>query len=1070
MSTTPRGFDDKLDTYLSQIRQANSEAAKLFSFLHFALGVFESIKADTIGKMFPELERSLSGAANAVAIRGRVDAFLGNVLIEFKTSLSERARMEAESQLRRYISILWSQQGRRVPYVAVASDGINFVAYRPRAEEINELAPDDVFLDEIDRITLDQIDNGTAFLWLDRYLLSQALRPANSDAISSEFGMGKSVFNDASTYLQQAWKELDESVLYDQWAQYLRIVYGSRVDSEDLFFRHTYLATVAKLVVYSVYSGGALPVSEKQITDILEGEVFRRWGVLNFLEEDFFSWVARTPKGKEFTRNLLESLSKFDLTGVDEDILKSLYQELVDPKDRHDLGEYYTPDWLAQLMVREVVGEDPTKTVLDPACGSGTFLAASIREKKKLLSQKRPSERLKRILDSVKGVDIHPLAVILSRANFLAALGTELLSSRKGEISVPVYLADSIREPDLTEDIYHRTKTYKIKAEGETLRIPREVASDPLLTDSVVEIIRKLVNALSKNEDVNTNYVRSLISVNDLQSKINPDQMEVIKDTAEAMYKLKKRKKDTIWAFILKNIYKPLFLKDQKFDVVIGNPPWLSYRYVESTDYQEFLKKLIMKDYNLLDSGRAELITQMELASLFLIRAADLYLNEKGTISFVMPRGIFSADQYDNVRNGRFKPPLRLKELYDLKDVRPLFKVPSCVVTAEKGTLKYPMRERIFEGTLPAKNLKLEDAMKSIKETRTKINLFQMGKRSFLETEKFSDLAGVIKPGQRSSYYSSFTQGATIVPRSAWFVDLVSHPLLGVNPTKPRVETSKRAADTAKDEYKDVKIKGEVEAQFLFKVVTGSELAPFCITTLPLAVLPIESNGNGFHVIPARQAKERGFAGLSEWLIEGEAVWNKKRGEKAGKISLYDWLNYSNKLTNQSPRTKYRVVYNASGSSLASCIINNRSSKVKVGGSTVEVSGVIADAKVYRYDTNDVNEALYLTAVLNAPIINTLVKPLQSRGDFGERDFHKKVLELPIPRFNSGNQKHKDLVNLAKKAYKKAERSVLKFEKEYSGIGRIRSMVRVVIDDELSRIDSIVRELLDIKKYEFESE
>jgi len=60
------------------------------------------------------------------------------------------------------------------------------------------------------------------------------------------------------------------------------------------------------------------------------------------------------------------------------------------------------------------------------------------------------------------------------------------------------------------------------------------------------------------------------------------------------MAQLIKLRRDTVWAFILKNIYKPLFLRNQKFDVVIGNPPWISYRYVESTDYQDFLKKLIL--------------------------------------------------------------------------------------------------------------------------------------------------------------------------------------------------------------------------------------------------------------------------------------------------------------------------------------------------------------------------------------------------------------------------------------------------------------------------------------------
>lgn len=96
-----------------------------------------------------------------------------------------------------------------------------------------------------------------------------------------------------------------------------------------------------------------------------------------------------------------------------EDVWKSLYQELVDPETRHDLGEFYTPDWLAHRMIKKMMAENPKATMLDPACGSGTFLYLAIREKRERL--KDSSETLLHILDSVVGADIHPLAVITQR-------------------------------------------------------------------------------------------------------------------------------------------------------------------------------------------------------------------------------------------------------------------------------------------------------------------------------------------------------------------------------------------------------------------------------------------------------------------------------------------------------------------------------------------------------------------------------------------------------------------------------------------------------------------------------
>ncbi|PYV16235.1 MAG: hypothetical protein DMG21_12370 [Acidobacteria bacterium] len=111
-----------------------------------------------------------------------------------------------------------------------------------------------------------------------------------------------------------------------------------------------------------------------------------------------------------------------------------------------------------------------------------------------------------------------------------------------------------------------------------------------------------------------------------------------------------KDKKDTIWAFVLKNVFKPLLLRE-RFDILVGNPPWLSYRYVERGAYQEFLKAEITGHYGLL-KGRPELLTHMELGTLFFVRATDLYLREGGQIGFVLPKSVFVADQHHAFRQG----------------------------------------------------------------------------------------------------------------------------------------------------------------------------------------------------------------------------------------------------------------------------------------------------------------------------------------------------------------------------------------------------------------------------------
>src|SRR5271168_1704423 len=70
---------------------------------------------------------------------------------------------------------------------------------------------------------------------------------------------------------------------------------------------------------------------------------------------------------------------RFRLSEVESDVLKILYESLIDRDERHGLGEYYTPDWLAAKIVRHAIDRPVEQRVLDPACGSGTFLFHAVR-------------------------------------------------------------------------------------------------------------------------------------------------------------------------------------------------------------------------------------------------------------------------------------------------------------------------------------------------------------------------------------------------------------------------------------------------------------------------------------------------------------------------------------------------------------------------------------------------------------------------------------------------------------------------------------------------------------------
>ena len=678
----------KHQRYVRQVAKQNSEAGRAFYFLEFIRNVFENVQASHPHELYPELEKYIA-SKKTVLIRGRIDAFLGNLIIEFESDL-RKYKKNCELQLRKYTAILWNNKGK-VNYLCVATDGLQFLIFRPRSPLASDFTEDSIELEAVDTFNIQEEDPIKIYKRLDRYILYRTLVPPTATDIVQDFGPRSIIFKDCLSLLKSAWMLIkgESLMVYQEWSKYLSIVYGNQIENEELFLRHTYLATLAKLMVFSFYQQNTLPTSEEIIIKILHGDIFSEWNIKNFLIEDFFSWIIRSKANKngiEIAMRILDGLEVYDLTGLNEDVLKELYQQLVDPAERHDLGEFYTPDWLAEMMVKEVL-KDPYCRILDPSCGSGTFLATVIRHKLLLLPDDDPSEKMKTIIKTVCGIDIHPLAVLISKSNYLMALGN-LLTKPQGPIVIPVYLSDSIIFPLPTVSIatYHLNEpVYRYRVdESVELVLPKSLV-DAELTDEILDNVKKFANdkAVGKAAPLKGFQVS-------LEKKYNitNQQFEIIKDTIDKLTELIKTNRDTIHPFILKNIYKPSVIG--KFDILIGNPPWLSYRYITNTKRRTEINKLIADTYHLLDKSKENLITHMELATLFFARCSDFYLNTNGKIAFVLPRSIFSGDQHNNFRNNRFSPEVGFYLLFDLEKnqherVSPLFSVESCVVFGEKN-------------------------------------------------------------------------------------------------------------------------------------------------------------------------------------------------------------------------------------------------------------------------------------------------------------------------------------------------------------------------------------------------
>ncbi len=435
------------------------------------------------------------------------------------------------------------------------------------------------------------------------------------------------------------------------------------------------------------------------IPGILNGETFQRLGLRNLAEEDFFCWVlepdART-EGVALLRGLIQHLRPLDVTKISEDLLKELYQQLVDPQTRHDLGEFYTPDWLAELTLDEA-GFRVGQRLLDPACGSGTFLFTAIRH---LISQGQDGARLiDAATDEVVGMDVHPLAVAISRANYVLALASALRRARR-EILIPVYMANSLLR------IRARTHISVPTEAGQEFYLPVDLASRPELLDRIIE---ELVRFGRRTEPITT--IRAGFQAWLAKQGIPwgfpwPNNLRL-------MHGVVKAKRDTVWAFILRNAYRPVLLAKRPFDLVVGNPPWLAYHFIQTKEYQADVKELTIKEYGLLSTKEGKLFTHMDTSALFYALSSDRYLCEGGIIAFVMPRSVLTgAKHYARFREMRFgSVTVGLRQILDLEGVTPLFNVPACVLIGSRGAKplqRVPMA--VYAGQLTRKNLPWSEA------------------------------------------------------------------------------------------------------------------------------------------------------------------------------------------------------------------------------------------------------------------------------------------------------------------------------------------------------------------------
>lgn len=911
--------------------------------------------------------------------RRRLDIEVGNCCIEVKRDLRVGSVLEsARDQLAGYVKHQAESYGHR--YVGILTDGATWHLFRLVADELCQVSTLDATRAEPDHV----------LVWLESVLATtQHIRPT-PDAIRDRLGAespGHQLDHASLADLYERNKTVPEvAVKRDLWSKLLRTAFGSAFEDDSaLFVDHTLLVLTAEAIAHAVV-GFDLVADQLTAADITRGSRFRDAQIFGVVEEDFFDWVLQTDGGAEFVLDLVRRVARFDWsTTMQHDVLKSLYTSVIAQETRESLGEYYTPDWLAERMVREVYTDPINQRLLEPSTGSGTFLIHAVRAHLEAAESAgmNAGDAIQSATSKVIGMDVHPVAVALARVSYLIAIGRDRLQDQtRGPISVPVYLGDSIQWEQHT-DLLAGTNNITISTAGDDLvsgggalfgddlQFPFSVLDDANRFDRLVSEMADAAVDDSKASHKPSTVMKPIMN----RAKIvSDDDRELLIVTFDTMRRLHQSGRNHIWGYYVRNLIRPLWLTrpSNNVDVLVGNPPWLRYSKMTSAMQERY--KYLAKARNLLKGGLGA--SARDLSTLFAARAVELYLKEGGRFAFVMPHGILTRKPHIGFRSGDWSSKgvsltVAFEDSWDLDDVTTGFPMTSCVIHGRLEQTPRPISTSVlaWHGKLGSQHDRPWDSL-----------------QDQISTSNATVATTNDAPGSATSpYRERFRQGAILVPRYLLLVDESSTPgPLGAG--AGRVKVSSRRSAQEKPPWKhNPSLSGTVEASAVRDVHLGETIAPYRPLAPRRGVIPVLND----RIMSPAEIDEN--EGLSKWWSDVEAAWEAGR-KPSEKLPLLERFDYHAQLSSQLPLAVHRVVYSKSGNRLAAARLSS--------------SDALIDHKLYWATVDSQDEARYLVGILNSAALLARVSPLQAKGLFGPRDFDKYVFSVPFPEFDRHVDEH----------------------------------------------------------------
>jgi type II restriction/modification system DNA methylase subunit YeeA len=1047
----------------------------------------------------------------------RIDALYGHVIVEYKAPgklSSDKDIAKAKEQVIKYIQQEAQSESEWDRYLGVIiSDRIAFVRYDRTRKQWILRGPYDIKREVIIKLI-------EAF----RGLRRKALKV---DLLLSEFGPESRL---ASRGIAELYKKLlspkspRTKILFEDWLRLFKQATGyspedlksleklakeyninGDVKYDELIFAiQTYYALILKLlsaeVVY-LYGGGKFYKSyiaelddaytregleglKRVLTDLENGGIFKIIGVENFLEGDYYSWyLDEIDKAlADIIAEIARRLGEFEPATPQlepesaRDLLKRLYQHLVPEDIRHKLGEYYTPDWLADFLLDEVglsrenlekMGSEnsfkPLEIrILDPACGSGTFLVRYIaRVRDYAREHYLEDELVDYLLNNVIGYDLNPLAVLAARTNYLLMIA-DLLHYKRGNVEIPVYLTDSLMVERKTTIM---GGVYVLKTVAGEFQLPSSIVDKGLL----VNVLNEITNALRNkyNSDEFKKRIQSEFK------EISGNEVSILANLYSTLLKLEEEGKDDIWVSIIRNAFAPIV--KGKFDYVIGNPPWVNWENLPE-DYRKASADLWSKYGLAMIRGKRGLgKVKKDLAMLFLARTFDIYLKKGGKLGFLMPFTVFKTQAGAGFR--RFlATKTKMLVVHDMVTLYPFegaINRTAAVVVEKTCELEHVGSDECQEANKVSTNNKKVKHVIWVNRSGKAIPTDAPLDEVLRTTDRFEVLMTPIVENDVSSpwmqaterllpYIRRITQGSSPYEAHAgvyaalnqvYYVEVKGKTLDGkLIITNPPESGQKK---------KVKQVEAKVEPDLVYPLIRGKDVKKWYVEFKNrYIILPLDSEGNSLSPTIMRSKYPNAYSYFYQFFNDlisrgGEPYKSKLKPyknlplEKAEKLAPpFYWV------FNASPSlAPYKVVWKRIAGAITGKAVSFACAVVE----PIDGKPVIPDDGTILVEAETPDEAYYIAGVLNSIIARLII----ASYTYELRQETHIIDVIKVPKFDPNNDLHRRIAELSRGAHEVAKCIYAETKPDYCN--NIRNPEKELEEIE-KELDKAVAKLYDINE------